>query len=86
MSENPTTTGRGPWRILILDPDITDRKWLLATVAPDGVRPAGLADGPGVDEVTVRWVASSCGLAVPVLSLMPGARAWRIDGSERGQR
>jgi hypothetical protein len=66
-----------------LDADITDRKWLIATVAPDGVRPASLAEGPGVDEVTVRWVASSCGLYAPVLTLMPGARAWRIDGEGR---
>jgi hypothetical protein len=79
MGHDPTTTPRGPWRILVLDPDITDRKWLIATIAPDGVRPASLATGADVDEITVRWVASAAGLARPVLTLMPGARAWRVD-------
>jgi len=41
MSHDPTTTGRGPWRLLVLDPDITDRKWLIATIARMGsARPA----------------------------------------------
>jgi len=79
MSHDPTTTGRGPWRLLVLDPDITDRKWLIATIAPDGVRPAGLADGVGVDEVTAAWVASVAGLSRPSLTPLPGALAWRVD-------
>jgi hypothetical protein len=79
MGHDPTTTTRGPWRILVLDPDITDRKWLMATIAPDGVRPVSLATGVDVDEITVRWVASVAGLYRPSLTLMLGARAWRID-------
>jgi hypothetical protein len=54
MPNDPTTTGRGPWRILVLDRDHTDPKWLVATIAPGDVRPAGnikLAI-PDLDEVT----------------------------------
>ena len=41
MPNDPTTTGNGPWRLLILDRDPTDPKWILATVAtPSDVGPA----------------------------------------------
>ena len=41
MENHPTTTTRGPWRVLILDRDPRDPKWILATVAtPGDVRPA----------------------------------------------
>jgi hypothetical protein len=33
MPNDPTTTGNGPWRILVLDRDPADPKWILATVA-----------------------------------------------------
>ena len=46
MSHDPTTTGAGPWRILIYDPDRADPKWIVATVAAAGdVRPAGHTGG-----------------------------------------
>ena len=78
MSHDSTITGRGPWRILILDPDITDRKWIIATVAaPDDVRPAGL-DGT-VDEMTQRWVATATGLQRPSFTRLRGALCWRVD-------
>jgi hypothetical protein len=69
---------RGPWRVLILDrSDRDDPRWLLATVCPEGVRPAD----PGQDvpdQVTAAWAAPAAEL-VP----MPGARAWRIDEGGR---
>ena len=64
MENHPTTTTRGPWRLLILDPDLIDRKWLLCTVeSPADVRPAGV-DGT-VDEMTQRWVATETGVDQP---------------------
>ena len=68
----------GPWRILILDRDPADPKWILATVAtPGDVRPA--RPGAAVDEVTAAWVASAARLFHPVLAPLPGALAWRVD-------
>ena len=63
MSHDSTTTGRGPWRILVLDRDHSDPKWLLATIAPGDVRPAHL--DATVDEVTAAWVASAASLSRP---------------------
>jgi hypothetical protein len=49
----------GPWLILILDRDLADPKWILATVAmPGDVRPADPA-GAGVDEETTAWVCAA---------------------------
>jgi hypothetical protein len=75
------TTGNGPWRVLILDRDPSDSKWLLATIAlPADVRPAAIdRDGRYTDwrEVT-SWVQRGLGRRV---SLVPvaGALAWRAD-------
>jgi len=78
MSNSPTTTGNGPWRILVLDRDPTDPKWILATVgAPADVWPA--RPGATVDEMTAAWVASASGLHRPALTPLPGALAWRVD-------
>jgi hypothetical protein len=68
-------------RLLVLDPDPADPKWILATVAaPGDVRPAD--PGATVDEVTAAWVASVAGLSRLSLTPLPGALAWRVD--ERG--
>ena len=70
-----------PWRVLILDRDPADPKWLLATVAIAGdVRPAVLdAAGRYADwaEVTA-WVKETLGQDV---ALVPAhdALAWRVD-------
>jgi hypothetical protein len=81
---DPSTTPSarsGPWRILILDRDPADPKWLLATVAdPGDVRPAGPGGTPG--EMTTAWVSTRYGLAV-VLTPLSGALAWSVD--EPGQ-
>jgi hypothetical protein len=75
---HPAPTGNGPWRILVLDSDPADPKWILATVAtPGDVRPA--RPGATVDEVTAAWVASAAGLYRPALTPLPGALAWRVD-------
>lgn len=74
--------GTRPWRLLVLDPDPADPKWILATVAtPGDVRPA--TPGATVDEVTTQWVASASGLYRPALTPVPGALCWRVD--EGGQ-
>jgi hypothetical protein len=77
---NDLPTGNGPWRILILDPDPGDPKWILATIAePGDVRPAPPCDTePG--ELAAAWVRARNGQA-PTLTAMPGARCWRVDGA-----
>jgi hypothetical protein len=78
MPNHPTTSRTGPWRILVLDQDPTDPKWILATVAtPADVRPA--RPGATVEEVTATWVASAAGLFHPALTSLPGALCWRVD-------
>jgi hypothetical protein len=78
MPNDPTTTGNGPWRLLILDRDPTDPKWILATVAtPGDVRPAW--PGGTVDEDTAAWVASAAGLYRPALTPPIRPDVWRID-------
>jgi hypothetical protein len=83
-STNPASSatgqaaGNGPWRVLILDRDPEDPRWLLATVAITAdVRPAVL-DGVGqyTDWADVTtWVRRSLGRRV---SLVPvaGVLAW----------
>jgi hypothetical protein len=72
------------WRILVLDADLTDRKWLIATIeTPADVRPAGTGDG--VDEVTERWVATETGVDRPGFTRLRGALCWRIDEQEEGK-
>jgi hypothetical protein len=70
--------GNGPWRILILDADPADPKWILATVTqPDHVRPAN-PEAAVVDEVTEAWVVHSSEVPRPVFTAIP-AKCWRID-------
>jgi len=74
----PAPGPNGPWRVLILDGDPADPKWILATVAtPDDIWPA--RPGATVDEVTAAWVASAAGLFRPSLTPLPGALCWRVD-------
>jgi hypothetical protein len=70
--------GNGPWRILILDADPADPKWILATVTqPDHVRPSN-PDTAAVDEMTAAWVVHSSEITDPLLTAMR-AKCWRID-------
>jgi hypothetical protein len=86
MSHDSTTTGRGPWQLLILDRDPTDPKWLVATIVPGDVRPVTNIKFviPDVDEVTAVWAASAAGVRRPAFTRLPHPEVWRID--EGGQR
>ena len=82
---NPSSTPpavNGPWRVLILDRDPADPKWILATVAaPGDVRPAWaseLVDGE-VPELAQAWAAARHGLGQVALTPLRGALAWRVD-------
>jgi hypothetical protein len=79
------TPGNGPWRILILDRDPEDPKWILATVTlPSDVRPAAL-DAAGMTacgQAAAVWVSGLTGRPaglVPIHDPM----AWRVDEGER---
>jgi hypothetical protein len=84
-SASPSPAG-SPWRLLLLDRDADDPKWLLATIImAEDVRPAVLDPSgqfAGWEGVT-RWIARQ--YAGPV-SLVPVCApcAWRI--SEGGPR
>jgi hypothetical protein len=81
MSPIIPAPGNGPWRILILDRDPDDPKWILAMVAlPADVRPAAL-DAAGEhagEQAAAAWVAGLTGRAV-VLVPIDDALAWRVD-------
>jgi len=50
MPNDPITAGNGPWRILVLDRDPADPKWILAARSHPGRRAARMAQwhrGPG---------------------------------------
>jgi hypothetical protein len=71
-------TPKGPWRILILDRDPADPKWIVATVTGfESVRPAG--PGAELDDVTVRWSASVAGFPHASLIHLRRAQVWRIE-------
>jgi hypothetical protein len=82
MSNTPTTTSGGPWRILLLDRG-DDPKWILCVVTlPDDVRPAVL-DSAGR---YTGWLAAAgwvAGLTGRPATLVPvaDALAWRVDES-----
>jgi hypothetical protein len=78
MSNHPTATSKGAWRILVLDPSHDDPMWVVATVVElADVRPASPADtAPG--ELTTRWVASRAGLARVELTQLRHATVWLV--------
>lgn len=80
-ASDPTTSG--PWRLLILDPDPADPKWLLCTVCqPGDVRPAAPGEATP-DDVAAAWLRARNGGA-HTLTALPGAICWRVD--ETAQR
>jgi hypothetical protein len=85
MSHDSTTTGRGPWRILVLDRSPDDPKWLVCTVAPGDVR--AVTDFkfviPDVDETTAVWAASAAGVLRPAFTRLVHPEVWRIDEGSR---
>ena len=80
MPNDPTTTGTGPWRILILDPDPGDPKLILATVTcPGDVRAAWPASTPAAMAEATTWVRAQTGRVKATLVPLARALAWRID-------
>jgi hypothetical protein len=78
----PATASNGPWRVLILDRDPADPKWILATVtSPGDVQPAALAD-EAPNEATTAWVADHQYQAVAFTPLRQ-AQVWRVDRADR---
>jgi hypothetical protein len=77
---HPSVIG-APWRVLILDRDPADPKWLLATVTlPADVRPAvpgPLGRYPDFEDVA-SWVRDSVGHPVRLVPVS-FALAWRVD-------
>ena len=78
---SPELPGTGPWRLLILDRDPADPKWMIASVAlaPDGVMAARLdAASRYLDwEEVTGWVWSQIGPAALVPLHDPAV--WRVD-------
>lgn len=78
----PPAPGNGPWRILLLDRDPADPKWLIATVSlSSDTAPAVLAtDGryTGWEAVT-EWVRLTLGRSDVALVPLAGVLAWRVD-------
>jgi hypothetical protein len=80
MSNDPTTTGNGPWRLLILDRDPADPKWVLATVtSPADVTPASLGDVLAIASTGGDWVRGRLGSLNATLTPMTRAHVWQID-------
>jgi hypothetical protein len=86
MSNDPTVgadhTGNGPWRLLILDHDLADPKWIVATVTtPADVRPAVIGGG-GVFAALAgarTWVRGLLGRPGATLVPLHRAEVWQID-------
>jgi hypothetical protein len=81
MPNPPTPPGtNGPWRLLILDRDETDPKWILATVAsPGDVQPADLGDVLAILPAGSAWVRGLLGQPHATLTPMTRAHVWRVD-------
>jgi hypothetical protein len=72
----------GAWRVLVLDRDPADPKWIIGTVVEFAdVRPADLdAEGKVKDwDEVMRWAADRAGGPVALASV-DRPLAWRIDG------
>jgi hypothetical protein len=82
MSHPALPARNGPWRLLILDRDPTDPKWILALVmAPGDVRPAQLGPGGTVAgwEMVTAWVRGLLGRPYATLTPLTHPDMWRVD-------
>jgi hypothetical protein len=80
MSHPAPQSGNGLWRILVLDRDPYDRKYVVATVAlAADVRPATTASPERDLEDVTAWVRTRYGLG-PSTALVPLVRplAWTV--------
>jgi hypothetical protein len=83
---NDLPTANGPWRLLILDRDETDPKWILATVAsPGDVQPADLGDVLATLPVGAAWVRDQLGQPSAMLTPMTRAHVWRVENGGQPQ-
>jgi hypothetical protein len=81
-STTPAVPGsNGPWRLLILDSDPEDPRWLIGTVTlPSDVRPAVMEPGGRryADWAAVTgWVHEQVGRPVTLTPI--AAICWRVD-------
>jgi hypothetical protein len=75
----------GPWRLLILDRDPADPKWILATVtSPADVTPADLAALLTNRDGITAWVRAQLGRPDATLVPMTRAHVWHIDEDPPG--
>jgi hypothetical protein len=82
MSHPAPAPGNGPWRLLILDRDPADAKWVLVTVMdPGDVQPALI--GPGGESAALaeagEWVRGLLGRPAATLIPLHRPEVWRID-------
>jgi hypothetical protein len=82
MSNSSTPSTNGPWRLLILDRDPGDAKWVLVTVVdPGDVQPA--LTGPGGESAALagarEWVRGLLGRPAATLIPLHRPEVWRID-------
>jgi hypothetical protein len=76
----PAPGTNGPWRLLILDRDEADPKWILATVtSPGDVQPADLGDVLAILPAGSAWVRDLLGQRHATLTPMTRAHVWRVD-------
>ena len=77
----PAVTAGAPWRLLVLDADPADPKWIIATVAlPADVRPATMAEGGRRYEGwagTAQWVREQVGRPVRLVPI--SGMVWRVN-------
>jgi hypothetical protein len=87
MSVNPTTSGKGPWRLLVLDRESGDPKLILATVCdPLDVCPAGRRATTGEALGAAQgWLLTRTGQPGVTLTPLTGAEIWRVDAQD-GER
>ncbi len=87
MPDLPTSAGAGPWKLLVLDQDPQDPKWLLATVSsPGDVQPAFVGPG-GVPAALAgevgQWLRGLLGRPAH-LTPLHRPQVWQIDHLAQG--
>jgi hypothetical protein len=82
MSHPALPARNGPWRLLILDRDPADPKWILTLVMdPGDVRPTRLGPGGTITgwEMVTAWVRGLLGRPRATLTPLTRPEVWRID-------